>query len=69
MQHQNLPPTLEITYKDLPIIIHALEKESEYCKKRKNECKLLGSEAESINYWNNQYKLCADIISRLNTDV
>jgi hypothetical protein len=69
MQNQNLPQTLEITFKDLPIIIHALEKEADYCKKRRQECKLLGSEPESINYWNSQYKLCIDIVNRLNTDV
>lgn len=67
MHDQNLPLTVDFSYKELHQIVHALEMQAEFNKKRRQECKLLGSEPESINYWNNEYKLCNDIINRLNT--
>ncbi len=69
MQNQNLPQTLDLTSKDLPLILHSLQREKDYCEKRRQECKFLGSDQESINYWNNQFKQCMDIINRLSIDI
>ena len=67
MPDQKLSLSVEFTYKELHQIVNALEMQAEFNKKRRQECKLLGLNPESINYWNDEYKLCNDIINRLNT--